>query len=277
MRLLILLVLFIGSANSAEAQFFSRIKNWFRPNNSIIEKNESLILPAAIADFDKDGVPDKDDSCKTIPGVSILNGCPDADGDGIADHLDACPKKAGSYKLNGCPDRDNDGIPDDQDECPDKFGLAHLNGCLDTDNDGISDQIDECPNNPGAIANKGCPELPIHLKNSIRKVEDLIDFEKSTHIISKKSVVYLNELVQEIQKHQEYKFEIYCFANETGNPEKDNILSTQRAASIEEFLISKGVFSKRLSFKSFSKTDMAIPTLKLGKTKTYIKAKLIYP
>ncbi|MCG9880775.1 MAG: thrombospondin type 3 repeat-containing protein [Bacteroidia bacterium] len=280
MRNFLFISFFISLSYTTEAQILSRIKNWFSPKNNdkeLIGANQQNNAQIVLADLDKDGVPDKDDSCKTIPGVSFLFGCPDADGDGIADHLDACPNKAGTFQLNGCPDRDKDGIADDVDECPDKFGLAHLNGCLDTDNDGIIDHLDECPNNAGTINNKGCPEIPLTLKSSLKKIEDAIDFEKASSKIAKISSNGLTELSKTIQQYQEYRFEIYCYTEEANDAAKNQLLSTERAAAVQEFLISKGIYSKRLNFYSFSKTDLAIPNIKKGKTKTYIVPKLIYP
>ena len=62
------------------------------------------------ADFDNDGVPDKDDDCPGTPG-SVL-GCPDVDKDGVADSFDPCPLEWGEDLIafdngpqpaNGCP------------------------------------------------------------------------------------------------------------------------------------------------------------------------------
>lgn len=64
----------------------------------------------ADADFDGDGVLDRDDAC---PEIAAPGGCPvrpaklpDADGDGIPDGLDACPAVPRGHDPNedGCPD-----------------------------------------------------------------------------------------------------------------------------------------------------------------------------
>jgi len=54
-------------------------------------------------DKDKDGVSDRIDKCKKIPGTWELMGCPDKDKDGIIDAEDACPEVAGTIALRGCP------------------------------------------------------------------------------------------------------------------------------------------------------------------------------
>lgn len=109
-------------------------------------------------DKDKDGIPDKKDSCPETPGVIEFKGCPDKDGDHVEDKVDACPDEAGSTELNGCPDRDGDKVIDKQDACPDDSGLADFNGCPDRDGDKIIDKEDDCPDEPGLVPLKGCPD-----------------------------------------------------------------------------------------------------------------------
>lgn len=113
-----------------------------------------------ITDRDADGVPDGQDLCPDVAGLSAFNGCPDADGDGVPDGEDECPAEAGTIALNGCPDSDGDGIADKDDACPNEAGLANLNGCplRDSDNDGIPDGEDACPNEAGLASANGCPD-----------------------------------------------------------------------------------------------------------------------
>jgi outer membrane protein OmpA-like peptidoglycan-associated protein len=109
-------------------------------------------------DKDKDGVSNRKDVCKTVPGVWEFKGCPDTDADGIQDKEDKCPLEAGKKELGGCPDKDNDSITDADDKCPDVAGLAQFGGCPDTDNDGITDAEDGCPEAAGPPEHKGCPD-----------------------------------------------------------------------------------------------------------------------
>ncbi|MDC0748639.1 OmpA family protein [Polyangium mundeleinium] len=128
------------------------------------------------SDKDHDGIPDAEDACPDVFGVSDpdpnKNGCPlDKDNDGIPDAKDACVDVPGvknaDPKKNGCPsDKDNDGIPDAKDACPDVPGVADpdpkKNGCPpDKDNDGIPDAKDACVDVPGVAdpdpKKNGCP------------------------------------------------------------------------------------------------------------------------
>jgi outer membrane protein OmpA-like peptidoglycan-associated protein len=230
-----------------------------------------------ILDTDLDGIPDLLDSCLKIAGVGSLNGCPDTDGDGIADHLDNCPKQSGPIELKGCPDRDNDGIQDDLDECPDAFGLAHLNGCMDLDGDNIVDQLDNCPTHPGSIANKGCPEIDIQLQKVLNEAREGIKFKKGSAEILSNSHPFLMKLIQAMQINQEMKFEIYCYTEEYKDKNSNEQLAVSRAVTIEAYLISKGIYSKRLAYKSFSKTDKTLPQRAGINNQTLILAIYINP
>jgi outer membrane protein OmpA-like peptidoglycan-associated protein len=109
-------------------------------------------------DTDGDHVPDSEDKCPTVAGLKELKGCPDRDGDGITDLEDACPDDKGPLEFKGCPDRDGDKIIDLNDECPDDPGLPEFMGCPDRDGDKVIDKLDLCPDVPGPIEFKGCPD-----------------------------------------------------------------------------------------------------------------------
>jgi len=105
-------------------------------------------------DNDKDGMVDLNDKCPNSPedkdGFEDTDGCPDLDNDadGLADTEDRCPNKAGPGTTQGCPDRDGDSLADDDDECPDDSGPLETNGCPDSDSDHVPDIRDACPSDP---------------------------------------------------------------------------------------------------------------------------------
>jgi outer membrane protein OmpA-like peptidoglycan-associated protein len=109
-------------------------------------------------DKDKDGISNKKDKCKTVPGVWEFMGCPDTDGDHIPDSEDKCPTVAGTKEMKGCPDKDGDGITDLEDACPDEKGPIEFKGCPDRDGDRIIDKDDACPDDAGTEEFKGCPD-----------------------------------------------------------------------------------------------------------------------
>ena len=109
-------------------------------------------------DKDEDGVPNRKDDCRDVPGLAHLKGCPDKDNDSIIDMNDECPDVPGVGYLKGCPDKDHDSITDLKDECPDVAGLVAFKGCADKDKDGIKDSEDACPDVAGPKENQGCPD-----------------------------------------------------------------------------------------------------------------------
>lgn len=95
----------------------------------------SLLTSCAVfkTDNDNDGVKNKADDCKEVPGPLENNGCPwpNTDGDEVLDKDDSCPQVPGPVENNGCPwpDTDGDGILDKDDACPTVPGLPAYNGC----------------------------------------------------------------------------------------------------------------------------------------------------
>ncbi len=149
--------LFVGSADESALNYGARA-------------GLSLMLNNKPKDTDKDGVPDKTDTCPGTPtGVTVDEaGCPiDSDKDGVADYIDRCPNTAAGVRVNaeGCPlDTDGDGVTDDKDRCPNtaRGETVDANGCplpKDADGDGVTDDKDRCPNTPAGVRVNadGCP------------------------------------------------------------------------------------------------------------------------
>lgn len=139
------------------------LMNLFVQNRTIYGADFYTLLKVPIPygkprDKDKDGISDRKDKCKLVPGVWEFMGCPDKDGDHIQDSEDKCPDVAGVKELQGCPDKDGDGITDAEDACPDDKGLAEFKGCPDRDGDKIIDKEDECPDEAGLAEFMGCPD-----------------------------------------------------------------------------------------------------------------------
>ncbi|WP_128396983.1 DUF5723 family protein [Botryobacter ruber] len=90
---------FIGSDN------IGSVFNYGNPHGANVYMGVSLlpILKRNKKDKDKDGVSNRKDQCKKVPGTLELMGCPDKDNDGVADKDDACPDVPGTVELKGCP------------------------------------------------------------------------------------------------------------------------------------------------------------------------------
>jgi outer membrane protein OmpA-like peptidoglycan-associated protein len=180
-----------------------------------------------------------------------LKGCPDRDGDGIADIDDKCPDVPGLARYQGCPipDRDKDGINDEVDKCPDVPGLARYQGCPipDTDGDGVNDEEDKCINEPGPASNFGCPVIKEEIVTKINKAFKNVFFETGSSKLLNKSFKPLNDVAAILNENAGFYANIDGHTDNTGKPDKNQILSEDRANSVKTYLVSKGINANRLT------------------------------
>ncbi|MDF0714945.1 OmpA family protein [Muricauda sp. 334s03] len=227
-------------------------------------------------DTDGDGIYDKDDACPEVAGLEAFNGCPDSDGDGIEDAKDACPNEAGSKEMNGCPDSDGDGVADKDDACPETPGLPALAGCPDADGDGVADKDDECPNEAGpaenngcpwpdsdgdgvldkddqcpdvagTVANNGCPEVTEEVQKQLNDYARTILFDTGKSSIKAESTSVMVDIIQILNEYPTAKFTVEGHTDSVGSESLNQKLSEERANSVRDFLIDKGISSSRLS------------------------------
>jgi outer membrane protein OmpA-like peptidoglycan-associated protein len=224
---------------------------------ALTKVKEKVTLPVVIPpppkpkDTDNDGVIDSLDACPTVPGPASLNGCPDSDGDGILDKDDACPNKPGTTKYKGCPipDTDGDGINDEDDKCPAVAGVARYQGCPipDTDGDGINDEEDKCPTVPGVAENFGCPKIDEVIVEKVEYAAKNVYFATGKYTLLSKSFKPLNEVVKIMADHPELKLDISGHTDNTGDVQKNQILSENRAKAVLDYLVKKGVAADRIT------------------------------
>jgi OOP family OmpA-OmpF porin len=205
-------------------------------------------------DTDGDGIPDHLDACPYEWGLPEFDGCPDTDGDGIPDHLDACPLVPGLPEFDGCPDTDGDGIPDHLDECPEVPGPKENNGCPwpDRDGDGVPDHLDECPDIPGTVANRGCPEVTTEILTQLNDFSRTILFDIGKATIRRESFTALDNIVEIMKKYPNAKFHVEGHTDNTGSRALNERLSKDRAASVKDYITSKGIQANRLSSEGYA-------------------------
>lgn len=225
------------------------------------KKPPVLIVPTEPPkDTDGDGIIDSLDKCPTVPGTAKYQGCPipDTDGDGINDEEDKCPTVAGLAKYQGCPipDTDGDGVNDEQDKCPTVAGLAKYQGCPipDTDGDGVNDEEDHCPTLPGTKANNGCPEVKMEIIKTLEHAATRVYFATGSAKLLSTSDKALMDVVKILSEDQNLKLSIEGHTDNVGKADYNQKLSEDRANSVKQYLIKKGVDPSRLISQGFGLT-----------------------
>ncbi|MEO0900763.1 MAG: DUF5723 family protein [Bacteroidota bacterium] len=218
------------------------------------------ILRKINRDKDGDGIKDKKDGCPEVAGPIENNGCPwpDTDGDTVTDNEDECLDTPGEVENKGCPwpDGDNDGVFDEEDDCPEVAGPTENNGCPwpDGDNDGVFDKDDECPDLPGTVANNGCPEVTEIVQKELNSFAKTILFDTGKTTIKLESAEVMAEIVKILNEYPTANFVIEGHTDSIGSYEVNQSLSERRAASVEQFLIDKGINPNRLSSIGYGET-----------------------
>jgi OmpA-OmpF porin, OOP family len=249
-----------------------------------------------IKDKDKDAVPDDTDNCPNEAGPSVTNGCPDKDADGIADKDDKCPDTKGTVANKGCPvlDKDSDGVNDDDDKCPDVPGYARYGGCRipdtdkdgineeedkcpdvmgyaryggcpvpDTDGDSVDDELDKCPNEKGTADNSGCPEeIKKEIIEKVNFAAEKLQFTSSKAVLLPPSLKVLDDVVKILNENPSINVLIEGHTSAEGSLSYNMKLSEDRANTVKNYLLSKGIAEPRLTAKGFGPTQ----PLNAGKT-----------
>lgn len=195
---------------------------------------------------------------------------PDSDGDGLCDPwvseegvadkyasvctgLDNCPEEAedfdGYQDDDGCPDADNDrdGLCDPWVEAKGMLStFAH-----------ICKGVDLCPEQPETLNSykddDGCPdEVPQPPKKVF--VLEGVNFESGKATITQDSYISLMKVVDIMETFTDATFEIVGHTDNVGNKAKNMQLSADRAASVKNFLVEKGISESRITTKGMGDT-----------------------
>ena len=166
-----------------------------------------------------------------VPGLAIYQGCPP-------------------------PDRDHDGIPDDIDKCPDVPGVASRQGCPipDKDNDGVNDEEDLCPNTPGPASNHGCPIIEQEVIKKVNFAANNILFKTGTATLEKSSFRGLNDVAQIMKASAGIRLKIDGHTDIVGSDSFNIVLSQDRANTVLQYLINKGIDAGHMKTTGYGKT-----------------------
>jgi len=171
----------------------------------------------------------------------------DDDKDGVFNPLDKCPGTPPSVPVDqdGCPlDTDKDGVYDHQDRCPGTpTGVKVDNaGCpLDTDEDGVLDYRDECPKTP-----IGAPVTP----GGCWTYGEVL-FGTDTAHIKPESYPVLDEIYGVLIKNPKMRLGIEGHTDNQGNEAYNLKLSQERADSVRDYLVEKGIETGKLIPEGF--------------------------
>ena len=121
----------------------------------------------------------------------------------------------------------------------------------DTDRDGVLDKDDECPEEAGPASNKGCPEVTQEVQTQLNSFAKTILFDVGKSTIRPESATVLNNIVNVLNKYKNSKFSVEGYTDASGNKDKNQRLSEDRAYSVKAYLVDKGINPARLSAKGF--------------------------
>jgi OmpA-OmpF porin, OOP family len=246
-----------GLTNVYNASYPSSFHNQVVGGSLGIWLNNPKPAPKTDPDTDKDGLPDSQDSCKTIPGPPKWHGCPipDSDLDGVNDDEDSCKMVPGVARYHGCPipDSDNDGVNDEEDSCKEVRGSKNYHGCPipDSDHDGVNDEIDKCPYEPGPADNDGCPVV----KAGIVKVEQIVAanvmFKSNSASLTRASYPAIKELADSMKTNPDLNLLIEGHTDNQGSEAYNIKLSEDRANEVKNQLIRFGIPDNRIEIRAF--------------------------
>jgi outer membrane protein OmpA-like peptidoglycan-associated protein len=205
-------------------------------------------------DGDRDGVPDYLDKCPDTPSRVLVDekGCPfDGDKDGIPDYLDLCANTPQNILVDkfGCPqDSDGDGVPDFLDKCTNTPNGIKVdkNGCpIDSDGDGIPDTKDKCPDTPQGkkVDENGCEKEDTQVKEVTLSSSTTFAFGQSTLLPA--AYPELDKLVKIMVDNPSSRWRIEGHTDNKGPDWANNRISLERAQSVLNYFVSRGISSDR--------------------------------
>lgn len=164
-------------------------------------------------------------------------------------------------------DSDHDGIRNGEDECPyaaeDADGFQDRDGCPEADNDrdGVPDDDDECPDQAGPRRNDGCPERGhVVFRHGRLVIFGKVFFETGSARIQKRSSVLLDQIAAAVREHPEVgRIRVEGHTDNVGPPAMNLRLSRERAESVRDALVARGVRRDRLRTEGYGESHPVAP------------------
>lgn len=127
------------------------------------------------------------------------------------------------------------------------------------------------PENSTEPYHKDVPLEPIYSKEPIRL--DNVFFDLSSYDLRKESFIELDKLADFLTKNPKVSIELQGHTDARGDDDENMVLSANRAKSVRDYLISKGISQDRLTSKGFGETQPYFITVngeKVQLTEAYI-------
>jgi outer membrane protein OmpA-like peptidoglycan-associated protein len=105
---------------------------------------------------------------------------------------------------------------------------------------------------PDSTYRNNIPLQPIELNATVRLKN--IQFETNSSKLLPISLVELDKLVQLMQENLQIKIQVSGYTDNVGTPADNLKLSNNRAKAVADYLVSKGIDAKRLSWKGYGET-----------------------
>ena len=120
---------------------------------------------------------------------------------------------------------------------------------VDSDNDGVIDRLDDCADSSASFSvdEKGCSIIEFKFGG--------VNFEPESFDLTEQSKLILDEAAITINASPEIsKIEVQAHTDYKGSGEANLKLSEKRAASVREYLVSRGVSENRLVAKGYGES-----------------------
>lgn len=184
---------------------------------------------------DRSGARERND--EEDPGASV-DAVDDAEREAaIRGGYDACPELP----------EDFDGV-EDEDGCPEG----------DQDRDGVLDYLDRCPDEAETINgykdDDGCEDkgpAQIVIEEGRITILETIKFEPNSSKIDRRSHRIMDQIVLTLRKHSQMNIAVGGHTDSTGTRELNMRLSRDRARSVRQYLVRRGIGPARLSARGF--------------------------
>ncbi len=88
-----------------------------------------------------------------------------------------------------------------------------------------------------------------------------INFATNSYLLEKESQSIVDEFIEFLKDHPKVNVEIQGHTDDVGNDKDNLILSENRARSVYEYLVNKGIISARLSYKGYGESKPVAPNI----------------